>query len=358
MNRSITPRRTHGARSFFSVLIGMTLIGLLFSQLSAVGAAEGDAPPADPPPLAGTPTATAAGADAELPPAARAALDAFLAATEGATLAGDGAPLPVDVLSSSSIVFLPGLTTGQQSGPPPTVTPTDEPEPEPEADVATRLWPDPSIRVIRGGTFVYEIRVKNHGDGDADQIRVKLPYRRDQFTLLEGRFDAKAGDWVSEVGERSITITFGKLRPGAARSGKLYFRAANNLANDTILDIRATARFNGDGGRDVRSNWAPLLVGGGNASAPWVWTAISPNSGNAATTFRVQSNRFIPGEEVVTWLNTPGGVKPLSLKGSADALGGITLSFSDRTLAPGNYQIVLYGRQSDLTGVASFTITR
>jgi hypothetical protein len=41
------------------------------------------------------------------------------------------------------------------------------------------------------------------------------------------------------VGERSITITFGKLRPGAARSGKLYFRAANNLANDSILDIRA-----------------------------------------------------------------------------------------------------------------------
>lgn len=356
MNRHMTQRRTPSTRHFFSILIGMTLIGLLFSQLSAAGAAEGDAPPADPPPLSGTPTAT--GADAELPPEARAALEAFLAATDGVSLESAAAALPVDVLSSSSIVFLPGLTTGRQSGPPPTVTPTDEPEPEPEADVATRLWPDPSIRVIRGGTFVYEIRVKNHGDGDADQIRVKLPYRRDQFTLLEGRFDAKAGDWVSEVGERSITITFGKLRPGAVRSGRLFFRAASNLANDTILDIRATARFNGDGGRDVRSNWAPLLVGGGNASAPWVWTAIGPNSGNAATTFRVQSNRFIPGEEVVTWLNTPGGVKPLSLKGTADALGGIALSFSDRTLAPGTYQIVLYGRQSDLTGVASFTITR
>lgn len=128
--------------------------------------------------------------------------------------------------------------------------------------------------------------------------------------------------------------------------------------NDTILDMRATSRYNGDGGRDVRSNWAPLLVGGGNASAPWVWTAISPSSGNAATTFRVQSNRFIPGEEVVTWLNTPSGTKGLDLKGTADALGNIVLNFKDSKLAPGNYQIVLYGRQSDLTGVASFTITR
>jgi hypothetical protein len=70
----------------------------------------------------------------------------------------------------------------------------------------------------------------------------------------------------------------------------------------------------------------------------------------------VTSNRYAPSEGVVTWLNTPQGVKPFDLRGTADALGNVSLRFTGSGLARGTYQIVVYGTRSALTGVAAFTV--
>lgn len=351
-----------GRRTIAALAAGLALVALLFSYLggAVAGAAPaGQAAPADTPEPEGTPVAQSAA----LPAEAAAALEAYLAATGGAGLsAADESQLPVGLANSFTYLHLPALInspgTGQGPGTPTTTPVTPEPEPD-TADIAVRLWSDPSIRVIRGGTFSYDIRVRNHGDGSSGETTITLPYRRDQYTLLDGQFNRAKGDWVSNVGDKTITITFGSLAPNTERSGKLIFRAAGNLANDTVLDFRATYGWDdaGDGASERKSNWQPLLVGAGNASAPWVWTAISPSSGPASTIFRVDSNRFLPGETVVTWLNLPGGaVRGLELRGSANALGAVELYFQDTRLPAGNYQIVLYGQRSGLTGVASFSI--
>ncbi|NJN18016.1 MAG: hypothetical protein HC822_17960 [Oscillochloris sp.] len=325
--------------------------------MPAGAAAAFETPPATP---------TAQPSDA-LPPEARAALDAFLAA-EGAGLAASAADAPQSLSNSFTYVHLPTLDQARRTpggAPPPTVTPTTRPteepteEPEPEtADVAVVLWADPSIRVVRGGTFSLDVRVRNHGEGRAEQVTIRVPYRRDQFTLLDGRFDRSKGDWVSNIGDNTITITFGSLSAGKERSGKLTFRAAANLPNDTILDLKARYGWSdaGDGANEVRSNWMPLLVGAGNANAAYVWAAVNPTSARAFGPFRFQSNRFLPGETVVAWMNTPWGVQPLALRDTADALGAVTMTYQDTKLPAGSYQMVLYGQRSKLTGVVSFTV--
>jgi hypothetical protein len=359
MNSHPSSSRKPSGRATIALAAALALVAMLFSYLG--GAVAGAAPAAQGSPTA-APEGTPVAQEASLPAEAAAALEAYLAANGDAGLAAEESQLPASLSNSFTYMHLAQLLnspgTGQGPITPTPVTPTPEPEPD-AADVSVRLWSDPSIRVIRGGTFTYEIRVRNHGDGSADQIKVTLPYRRDQYTLLEGKFDGRKGDWVSNIGDKTITVTFGGLAPNTERTGRLIFRAASNLANDTVLDIRATYGWDddADGADDRKSNWQPLLVGAGNASAPWVWTAIGPTSGPASTVFRVDSNRFIPGETVVTWLNLPGGkVKALDLRGTANALGAVELYFQDSKLPAGNYQIVLYGQRSGLTGVASFSI--
>jgi len=355
-----TSSRTPGSRATVILFAALALAAILFGYLGgavagAAPAAQGTPEPADTTPtLESTPVAAGQG---ELPPDAAAALEAYLAA--GASVASlDEADMPIGLFSSFTYVHLPMLVEGTGTGTGPTPTPpTETPEPDP-ADVSVRLWSDPSIRVIRGGTFVYEVRVRNHGSASASQIRVSLPNRRDQYTLVDAQLDRSRGDWVTNRDGNTIDITFGRLAPNTERTGRLIFRAASTLANDTVLDMRATYGWDdsASGGRNMRSNWQPLLVGAGNASAPWVWTTIGPNSGPATAVFRVQSNRFTPGETVVTWLNTPRGVQELDLSDTADGLGVVDMYFQDTRLPRGDYQIVLHGLRSGLTGIASFSI--
>jgi len=279
--------------------------------------------------------------------------------------------LPADTmsgatLSAASTIYLPLISRPRDSGSAPTpvtptpVTPTPvtpTPEPDKPANIAVVLWAKPSIWVARGALLEYEIRVINDGSGGTDGIDVVLPYYREQYTLEYTSLDSKRGDWVSRIDQNSFSVHFGPLDNGARRSGKLFLRVNASMPYQTILNVRATYSWAGGGSGNSRlSNWAPVLVGSGPSDAPYVWVAASPDRGPAGTTHSFFSNRFLPGEVVSTWLNTPQGVRALSLRGSADAQGSLTLRYASTGLAKGNYQIVLYGNRSGLTGVASFIV--
>jgi hypothetical protein len=278
-----------------------------------------------------------------------------------------GANLPVYVPSDISHAYLPLVLKDEPPTPTPspTVSPPPSPpptrtrvlEPEERADIAVTLWPSPSIRVARAGTLAYEIRVKNYGAGDAARVRVTLPYNRRQMYLFDSRFTSPE-DWVSEVANDRVTVTFGRLKAGGYRPATLFFRVAGDLADQTVISMRATYTW-WDAGGDAswRTNWAPVLVGSGNASASWLWLAVEPVSGRAGTTHHFFSDRFIPQEGIVTWLNTPSGVEPLDLRGVADSYGRIWLDFRSAGLAPGTYSLVLYGARSNLTAVATFYVS-
>ncbi|HEX5689784.1 MAG TPA: hypothetical protein VFX76_07275, partial [Roseiflexaceae bacterium] len=237
----------------------------------------------------------------------------------------------------------------------PTPTPKPEPDPDP-ADVAVTIWPAPSIRVARGGVLAYEIRVKNYGKGDAEAIEVRLPYDKNQIVVTGSSFQ-NSSDWVSNLTDSQVTVSFGALKAGKARAATLYFQVGSTLFENTVISGRANFSWSGDrshGGGTT--NWAPVLVGGSNDSAVWVWTTVDPVSGLAGTTHHFFSDRFIPGEGIITWINTPDGVEPLELRGQADLMGRVWIDFKSNFRRSGTYSLVLYGARSNLTGVATFYV--
>lgn len=239
---------------------------------------------------------------------------------------------------------------------PPVVTPT--PDDRHPADVAVALWAEPSIRVARNGTLTYELRVRNYGRGAALRTEVEIPFSRSQIVPIGSQLNSGAGDWVSELNDSSLTVTFGEVGKGEERSGKIIFRVAGGLADNTVIGTRASYHWHDE----VRSasgatNWAPVLIGGGNDTAAYVWLIVEPANGDASTTRGFYSDRFLPKEGVTTWLNVPGGTtRALSVRGTANSVGQVWLSYKPADLTPGTYQLVVYGNRSKLIGVVSFTV--
>jgi hypothetical protein len=359
--------RTYPHASLWRLLAALLVLAALATLLRPVGAQPGTpgheplVPNIEPaeaglaiagPPSEAEAVAAALAAYAALPQPAMPPAGALLEMPAQAALGA--------AISATNPVYLPLIIRAPaigQAPPPATPTPvTPTPEPDEPADVAVVLWARPSIWVARGALLEYEIRLANYGEGSTGGINVVLPYYRSQYTLAYTGLDSKKGDWVSRIDQNSFTLHFGPLSDGARRGGKIFLRVNNSLPQQTLLNVRALYSFESGGGEGRLSNWAPVLVGSGPADSPYVWVAATPDRGPAGTKHSISSNRFAPGEEVSTWLNTPQGVRPLSLRGTADAQGSLTLSYASSGLARGSYQIVLYGNRSGLTGVASLIV--
>ncbi|MCS6841326.1 MAG: hypothetical protein NZ699_08815 [Roseiflexus sp.] len=288
--------------------------------------------------------------------AIRPALDAYLQRFGDLPgIATADAPFVSAIPTPIPPVYLPLIV-----GPPPRIMLPPEPTPAPPppgADVTAVIWPEPSIRVGRGMTLTYEIRVYNDGTGDARSTTVVVPYNRNHILPIASRFDRGAGDWVSELTPTQLTVTFGRLGGSKMRSGFIDFRVNTSLATNTVIETRSTFRWSDeDRGGSGRSNWAPVLVGGGNDTTPFVWLIVEPVRGATSATRTFFSDRFVPGENVVTWLNTPRGVRPLDVAATADPSGRVWLTYRPSDLTQGTYQIVAHGTRSRLTGVASFVV--
>jgi hypothetical protein len=204
-------------------------------------------------------------------------------------------------------------------------------------------------------TLEYEIRAKNYGKGSARVSRVTLPFDKSQLTVVDAR--TGSGNWVSESTDDHVTVNFNDVAPGELRKATVIFRVNRGLANNAVINMRATTSWDDERtGGSWRSNWAPVLVGQANNSAQWAWLTVEPLGGNPGTTHRFFSDRFIPGEGVVTWLNTPHGPRALDLRSVADTFGRVTLDFRSTGLTRGTYSLVLYGARSNLTAIATFYV--
>jgi hypothetical protein len=277
------------------------------------------------------------------------ALDAY---EQAASSRVADAASPVDVSAFFRRIYVPLVTA---NGPPRPVTPTPTPR-RTGGDLAVTIWPSPSIHVARGGTLEYQIRLKNYGAGNVNGAHVTLPYSNGQLTVLDGRM-TKAGDWISELANDHITVNFGPFTPGEYRTATIVFRVNAALPDNSVINIRAAYTWSDAGGSIAwTSNWAPLLARGGDASAPWLWLMVNPVEGTAGTTHRFFTDRFIPGEGIYTWLNTPSGIRALSLRPVADAQGRVTVDYQSTGLRPGTYSMALYGARSNLTAIVSFSV--
>lgn len=355
--------------------IALAIVALLAAAIFPAFA-EGDPPPE--PLLPNVEPAGLSADAAETPPiwtlAEREAVEATLAAyfASGQLTPPDGATYSLDELKAmgdgelaalaARRVYLPlvrrSAELGQITPTPVTPTPvTPTPRPGTPADVVVTVWPKPSIWVGRGAILEYEIRLKNTGKGDATETRVVFPFNANQVTPAYTSLDSKAGDWVADATASRFTVVFGRLAEGKSRTGKIFVRVAANPNPVPVIDVRAsyTWRDGVDGGGQ-RSNWTPVLIGGGPSDAPYIWVRVTPDRGGAGTQHSFYTDRFLPGEGVSAWLNTPWGVQALNLRGTADGNGAVTLAYRTSGLPRGNYQMVLYGQRSGLTGVAGFTV--
>jgi hypothetical protein len=258
------------------------------------------------------------------------------------------------VPNNSALIYLPAIKATQAT--PPIATPTPTPRPAKPADLALTIWPSPSIIVIHGQTLIYELRATNYGKGQVTRALVTLPYANQQMSVIDSRF-TDPRDWVSEVAAEHVDVTFGPVAAGEERTAAIVFRVRDTLADRTVISMRANYSWDDHrNGGAWRSNWAPVVIGAGNESAPWVPVLIDPIGGFAGTTHHFYTDRFIPSEGIYTWLNTPQGVRPLELRGVADLLGRVWLDFTSTGLQSGTYQLVLYGARSKLTGVSTFSV--
>lgn len=264
-------------------------------------------------------------------------------------------------------LFVPMVHRALPPAPPPTVTPTRTPTPTPRpdddddnggdpADIWLRLWAKPSVYTTRGGTVVFELCARNYGEGKASSTRIRLPYDYNKLRVTNASFSNK-NDWVSAVKREYVEITLGGLDRGKSRTSKLYFRVNSDLPNNTVLDMRAWARWDDDNdGGERPSNWMPVLVGNGPVDSKYAWFRVEPDSARAGTTFRFYTDRFIPGEKVTFWLNTPDGVKGLDRDRNADNLGRVWLDLKSNGFRTGYYSLVAHGKRSGIRAVRSFEV--
>lgn len=348
-------------------------MGLLLAALLAIALvpafAQGE-PPAEPLLPNDEPAA-----DAALVATAQSEEEAVLAALAGyeadPAAAAALADLPPEaLLLTERLTYLP-LAANQQAGsvdPGQNPTPTPEPRPDRAADVAVTIRARPSILVRPGELITYTFTLRNLGNAEARETKVTVPFNPQQIAPAYTSLNSRAGDWLSENARDRYTVTFGPLAKGAERSGQVVVRVSSSVpvraTNPVVIEARGRYTWrDGNTGGERRTNWAPVVVGSGPAHGDFVWVRVSPDRGPAGTTHVFFSNRFLPGERVVAWVNInrgAGGVRALDLAGTANSLGEVELRLRSTDPNPdlprGTHQIVLAGQRSGLQGVVDFIV--
>ncbi|NNJ13749.1 hypothetical protein EKD04_025830 [Chloroflexales bacterium ZM16-3] len=322
----------------------LALTALLMAVMIGGAGTMAAQPPA--PDDAGGTTPSVVPTPPDLPPEAQAALADFIrdAAQGNALVQGMPAPISDQVIPRSQ-VFLPLVAHS-------TLSPS--PTPVPPADISVTIRPDPSIRVARSSQLSYEIRVRNYGEGSAGSVVVDLPITSSQIDLIN--FAATPGDFVSADEPERVEVTFGGFAPDERRDATLLFSVSDALLDDAVIDVRASFRWDGPQGGAGQSNRAPVLVGGFNNDARYVFLAITPTNGPPGTRFEAFTDRFIPDEPLTAWLNTPDGIEPIERTLHADAFGRIRIDLDSVGRAPTTYELVIYGQRSKLVAVSEFTV--
>lgn len=219
-------------------------------------------------------------------------------------------------------------------------------------DLALRLWTTPT-RAARGDIVAYEILIDNVGTVRGDRVRATLPFSP-HMRVIRAEFDSEA-TWVSKLDATEITVMFGRLPGGVDRRAKIFFEIGPDAPDGLEVRVRASARFEGDNGEKVRSNYTTLTIGGQAVDSQPAAT-IDPATAPAGARLTVQVRNYFPDERIATWLNTPDGVRETKLTGKADESGDTTMALSTSKLAPGSYTLVVYGESSKITIVVPFTL--
>jgi uncharacterized repeat protein (TIGR01451 family) len=238
-----------------------------------------------------------------------------------------------------------------------------------QAKVYATLHPEPGIAVAPGQTLVYRVEVENVGYVDASSVLVTLDYDPAHLTLLGAEFntpkDWVSGLWTNEAGRENITITFSGLNENEIRSAAVLMQVNEILPNNTPMEFGTVLQtwmkyywYDPTGRRDDRQgNAAPVLVAPNPQDSDFVWMAVTPDAGTPDTPLTFYSDRFLPNETMVFWLNGPDGNNiPVNRETRVNEDGAFRLVYEPMGLPAGVYDMVAVGKNSELVGVVSFTV--
>ncbi len=243
------------------------------------------------------------------------------------------------------------------------------------ATAATATEPDvdieaDSLQISPGDTLSVKVRVTNPFTSTLSKITVKLAYDSGQLTPIDSDFH-RDSDWVSDLNDSRVTLTFKDIVAGKSRTGTVLFRVKQPMPGNTSVDLHARFNWSVDATTSTRSRHGsgstdgdePLIVApDGVLTNPNVIdsvprAAIEPRSGGTGSLFRAYASGFTGGERVSIWLNTPNGVAAVPHDLIANTNGEVWPEFSSSDLAPGSYGLVIYGQESTQTLVVPFTVS-
>jgi hypothetical protein len=243
------------------------------------------------------------------------------------------------------------------------------------ATAATATEPDvdieaDSLQLSPGDTLSVKVRVTNPFTSTLSKITVKLAYDSGQLTPIDSDFH-RDSDWVSDLNDSRVTLTFKNIGAGKSRTGKVLFRVKQPMPGNTSVDLHARFNWSVDATTSTPSRHGsgstdgdePLIVApDGVLTNPNVIdsvprAAIEPRSGGTGSLFRAYASGFTGGERVSIWLNTPNGVAAVPHDLIANANGEVWPEFSSSDLVPGSYGLVIYGQESTQTLVVPFTVS-
>ena len=98
-----------------------------------------------------------------------------------------------------------------------------------------------SLQISPGDTLSIKVRVTNPLTRTLSKIVVKLDYDSGQITPIDSDFN-RDSDWVSDLSDDRVTLTFKNIGAGKSRSGTIRFHVNRPDPGNTSVEVHA--RFN------------------------------------------------------------------------------------------------------------------
>jgi hypothetical protein len=221
------------------------------------------------------------------------------------------------------------------------------------ANVQLTLRPVPLERVQRATVLSVEFRLTNVDQAAASSTLINLSYASRLLIFTETALDPR--DALVSFDDTRVTARVNNVAPGETRTGRINFFVRRDAPIGDRIPFYATFQC------PARTCRTPLvqveIIRNEEESVGETSLSVSPDRGPPGTAHVFTGDFFLPGEEIVTWLNTETDVVPLDITTTADGAGRIRIVFATGELTPGFYSLVVHGERSDITGVGAFIVT-
>lgn len=191
---------------------------------------------------------------------------------------------------------------------------------------------------------LYQITMSNTGHGQANNVRVTLPYSPEIHSLLDASFSDEQ-TWVYSVLTNAVEIRTNSLASGDVVTATLRFQINQLPAVSGIFSTRAFASWSNERpGASKVSNLVSIELG--RSTRPALSLKISAVSEGKTEYLSIASNNFASYERVSLWYHRPDKNALALGETQSDEHGNILYNAEIDTQEPGQYMVVAYGQCS------------